>query len=119
MNRATKTGRDPKGKGVEALFEQEQAAKAAGVETKAERDARKKREKRKEQREAAAKFNASVSLTGAGWSSAAPALAKAFDEACAVTEWRQAELDAAVREQAKAKQALDQAIARRANGERA
>lgn len=47
------------------------------------------------------------------------ALAKAFDDACTHTETAQAVLEDAVRQQAKAKEALDQACSRRANGERA
>jgi hypothetical protein len=47
------------------------------------------------------------------------ALAQSFDDACARTEEKQAELDEALRQQAAAKQALDQAVSRRANGEHA
>lgn len=140
MGKPTKTG-----KGVDALFEQEQREKKAKA----------KREKR-----AAAKIadaldrqvaspqarevkrssstttsggafdpdpppNAGNSLRRSDLDEPAPvrltlaALAKAFDDACTHTETAQAVLEDAVRQQAKAKEALDQACSRRANGERA
>lgn len=147
-----------KGKGVDALFAEEQAAKAKG-EAKRERDARKKREKRAADRAAReangfppgpreVKPSASTHTEGGAFDPDPPvrvvtpeqfdkikevldedqpvpvrltfvAIAHAFDEACEVTTQKQAELDDAVRKQAAAKKALDQAIARRAEGERA